>query len=154
MAMNCFRLPPTVSMFCRVVVSIVAFAGWGLLSPALAEEKERTNLSASAAESEKSKHDDAGNGAPTQAPPVSVSLQAVTFDLSCCHWPAYLAACFSRLLPEALAHLMFEGQGGIARRFAPFNWHSLAFDPFNLSPSAQPSTSLPRWVTSTRFLTS
>ena len=42
---------------------------------------------------------------------------------------------------------------GGARPFAPFIWHNLAFDPFNLSPSARASTGVPRWVISKRFLT-
>ena len=50
--------------------------------------------------------------------------------------------------------MMFGGQGGSARPSAPFIWHNLAFDPFNLSPTAQLSARVPRWVTSTRFLTS
>ena len=86
--------------------------------------------------------------------PLSVFLQGVNFDLSNCHCPGDLAIRFLTLPTEALAHMMFEDQDGSARHFAPFIWHNLAFDPFNLSPSAQQSTSLPRWVTSPRFLTS
>ena len=55
---------------------------------------------------------------------------------------------------EVFAYLVFEGQDGRVCPFAPFTWHNLAFDPFTLSPSAQPSTGLARWVTFTLFLTS
>ena len=84
---------------------------------------------------------------------VSVSLQAVTFDLSCCHQPSDLTAGFSEVAARAGTHMMFEGDEGHTGRFAPFIWHNLAFDPFNLAPSAQQSEGLPRWVISTRFLT-
>ncbi len=84
---------------------------------------------------------------------VSVSLQAVTFDLSCCHRPSELIAGFSELALRACTHMMFEGHEGSTGWFAPFIWHNLAFDPFNLAPSAQQSEGLPRWVISTRFLT-
>ena len=53
---------------------------------------------------------------------------------------------------RAGTHMMFEGHEGRTGWFAPFIWHNLAFDPFNLAPSAQQSKRLPRWVISTRFL--
>lgn len=84
---------------------------------------------------------------------LSVSLQAVTFDLSCCHPPGDLNEHLLALTAGAATHMMFEGHGGRTGLFAPFIWHNIAIDPFNLSPSAQPSTRLPRWVAFTRFLT-
>ncbi len=84
---------------------------------------------------------------------VSVSLQAVTFALSCCHRLIEQISRFSGLGGIAHAHIVIQGHRGGTGRFAPFTWHNLAFDPFTLSLSAQPSTGLPRWVTSTRFLT-
>ena len=84
---------------------------------------------------------------------LSVFLQAVTFALSCCHRLIERTPRLLCLGAVALAHIPIVGHRGDTGRFAPFTWHNLAFDPFTLSPSAQPSTSLPRWVTSTRFLT-
>ena len=64
---------------------------------------------------------------------VSVSLQAVTFDLSCCHLPTDETPAFSRLKSEAPAHMTPLAYGGRAGQLDPFTWHNLAFDPFNVS---------------------
>ena len=45
---------------------------------------------------------------------------------------------------EALAHIRVDGPDGNARPFAPFIWRNVAFDPFNLSPSAHASTGVRR----------
>ena len=49
---------------------------------------------------------------------VSVSFKAVSFDLSCCHWPVNLFTCFSRLPRRVLAHMMFGDQHDRAASFA------------------------------------
>ena len=49
--------------------------------------------------------------------------------------------------------MAIRGQSGEVGGFAPFIWHNLDFDPFNLSPSAQSSKRLWRWVTFARYLT-
>jgi hypothetical protein len=41
---------------------------------------------------------------------VSVSLQAVTFDLSCCHQPGDLNERFSALTAEVPTHMTFEAK--------------------------------------------
>ena len=74
---------------------------------------------------------------------VSVSPQSVTFDLSCCHRSSDLTAGFSEAAARAGTHMMFEVHGGRTGWFAPFIWHNLAFDPFNLAPSAQQSQGCP-----------
>lgn len=84
---------------------------------------------------------------------LSVSLQAVTFALSCCHRVFEQVSRFSGLGIGAHAHMVIQGHGDGTGRFAPFIWHNLAFDPFNLSPSAKRSARLLRWVTFTRYLT-
>ena len=71
---------------------------------------------------------------------VSVSLQAVTSALSWCYRPPKLNASFSGRTAQASAHTTRGARGGYADWFVPFNWHNLAFDPFNLSPSAQLNT--------------
>lgn len=40
------------------------------------------------------------------------------------------------------------GVGPARRIFGPFNWHNLAFDPFNLSPCSHSPASGWRWVIS------
>jgi len=67
---------------------------------------------------------------------VSVSLQAVTFALSCCHRLIEQISRFSGLGGIAHAHIVIQGHRGGTGRFAPFTWHNLAFDPFTLSLSA------------------
>jgi len=42
---------------------------------------------------------------------VSVSLQAVTFDLSCCHRSSDPTARFSKVAARVGTHMMFEGRG-------------------------------------------
>ena len=81
---------------------------------------------------------DPGGGCQCQYP-LSVSLPCVTFDLSCWHRPSDLTARFSEVAARAGTHMMFEVHGGRAGWFAPFIWHNLAFDPFNLALSAQQS---------------
>ena len=67
----------------------------------------------------------------------SGSFQAVTFDLSCCHRPGDDTARFSVLRAGAPAHMVIGGHSAGRGRFGPFNWHNLAFDPFNLSQPAE-----------------
>ena len=70
-------------------------------------------------------------------PALSVSLQRVTFDLSCCHHAGSPATLSIKLPTEVLAYMVFEGQDGRVVPFAPSTWHNVAFDPFALS---QPSS--------------
>jgi hypothetical protein len=85
---------------------------------------------------------------------LSVSLQGVTFDLSCCHQLVDLTAGRPYLTARAGTHMTFESHQGGRSSFVPIIWLNLAFDLFNLAPSAQQSWRLPRWVISTRSLTS
>jgi len=80
--------------------------------------------------------------APIVTPPalatlsLSVSFQAVTSDLSCCHRPGDNTARFSVLRAGAPSHMVIGGHGAGRDRFGPFNWHNLAFDPFKPSQPA------------------
>ena len=78
---------------------------------------------------------------------LSLSIFHVVTDL------VDLTARFSAVAARAGTHMMFEGHVRRTGWFAPFIWHNLAFDPFNLAPSAQQSGGLLRWAISTRFLT-